>query len=1099
MKKFSVLLLSMVLVVMCMPAMTWAASASIDGRGSEDNPYLITSVEDLNDFADNVRNGETYAGKYIKLTTNLDLKNVPWIPMINGSGQNAKTFAGTFDGGKHTIKNLYIDCPEDSEVGFFGSTDHTATIKDLNFLNAEVRGLENVAVVAGRKQGNIENVSVSGKIKVEATTSEKYSRAGVIAGGWCYGDFINCTVKGEAGSYVKGNGRYCGGILGHADDVSKYINCIVENIKIEGDWLCGGLAGDGPAKATVSGCRVEKVSMDADTSGGLFGWFYSWEGTPGTIENAIVKDITFIGGQSKNGVVGGYAMNDDISVVNLTVDNVKGENGNNLITYDVKSKMTDGRERYYSTLNTAVNKADNNTTVTLLADNVQTAIIPANKTITIEKNGNKTGDIKAAEGCLLTANAITDDKTIYTTSEPIDGEAVIGGVPYATLAAAVTAAKEGDTITLLKDTEITEQMCISNNITLDLNNRIVTGNVPIVTTPDKIITAPISIEADGNIKMINGTIENITDDDWAAAFVVRDGAKAEVQNVSFKNNKKGSGIYTYGTLTLSDSTINTRNYGMSCQGACNVKIEDTDIISSAGNCISTSAAGKSEMKVIINGGVFESAGTAWNSGPIYWASHGNLIIKSGNFDAVAKGTEATALYQKNGMVDIKGGSFSGRDGIKLAAEDSNSTEISLNVSGGTYTGSRAGLYYKTSSAGENCESYDINITGGIFRGNEICIYKKLGTNVVEPGVKISGGTFTTGLEKYDVKEYLQSGYSQDNSGTVYREYSPSPQPIPDNVINDPADKTTTADINTSTGTDGKATALVDKTTGDKIVDKAVANQSKEVVVDATTKGDAKTAEVKLPAETVKDIVEKTDADVVIKTDAAQVVLDQKAAGAVAEQAKTGNVMIIVDKVKEDDSQVQVELKIVTENGNVTDFKGGNVAVTVALSAALKDKEVVCVYIDEKGNYTKMEGRKNADGTYTFTTGHFSTYAIMTAEEAEKVIAEQQTANDVKIKSGVQATTIKASSSAKKGSITVKWKKSNGYKADHYQVFRSTKKNSGYGTKAFYTTKTGTQKSYKNTKGLKKGTRYYYKVRGVRTIDGKKIFTKWSNKAIRIAK
>ena len=330
--------------------------------------------------------------------------------------------------------------------------------------------------------------------------------------------------------------------------------------------------------------------------------------------------------------------------------------------------------------------------------------------------------------------------------------------------------------------------------------------------------------------------------------------------------------------------------------------------------------------------------------------------------------------------------------------------------------------------------------------------------------------------------------------------TPSVPSVPsDNVTSNPGDKTTTADVETSTGTDGKATATVDKTTADKIVDKAVENKSEEVIIDATTKGDAKAAEVKLPAETVKALVEKTDADVVIKTDAAEVVLDQKAAEAVAEKATTGTVSIVVEKVKEDDSQVQVELKIITENGNVTDFKGGNAKVTVALPAALKDKEVVCVYIDEKGNYVKMEGKKNADGTYTFTTGHFSTYAVMTAEEADKVIAEQEKAKNDKLKAGVKATTLKASSTAKKGSITIKWKKSYGYKVDYFQVFRSTKKNSGYGTKAFYTTKTGTQKSYKNTKALKKGTRYYYKVRGVRTIDGVKVYTKWSTKAIRTAK
>ena len=237
----------------------------------------------------------------------------------------------------------------------------------------------------------------------------------------------------------------------------------------------------------------------------------------------------------------------------------------------------------------------------------------------------------------------------------------------------------------------------------------------------------------------------------------------------------------------------------------------------------------------------------------------------------------------------------------------------------------------------------------------------------------------------------------------------------------------------------------------------------------------------------------------MKTDVAEVVLDQKAVEAVAEKATTGTVSVVVEKVKEDDSQVQVELKVVTDNGNVTDFKGGSVKVTVALPAALKDKEVVCVYIDEKGNYTKVSGVKNADGTYTFTTGHFSTYAVMTAEEADKVIREQEKAKNDRLKAGVKATTLKASSTAKKGSITIKWKKSYGYKVDYFQVFRSTKKNSGYGTKAFYTTKSGTQKSYKNTKALKKGTRYYYKVRGVRTIDGVKVYTKWSSKAIRTAK
>ncbi len=104
----------------------------------------------------------------------------------------------------------------------------------------------------------------------------------------------------------------------------------------------------------------------------------------------------------------------------------------------------------------------------------------------------------------------------------------------------------------------------------------------------------------------------------------------------------------------------------------------------------------------------------------------------------------------------------------------------------------------------------------------------------------------------------------------------------------------------------------------------------------------------------------------------------------------------------------------------------------------------------------------------------------------------QTKNE-KIIAGVKATTIKAKATAGKGYIKITWTKSKGYKVDKYQIYKSTKKSSGY-KKSFTTTKT----SYKNTKELKKGARYYYKVRGVRVINGKNYYTKWSNIVTRIA-
>ena len=95
---------------------------------------------------------------------------------------------------------------------------------------------------------------------------------------------------------------------------------------------------------------------------------------------------------------------------------------------------------------------------------------------------------------------------------------------------------------------------------------------------------------------------------------------------------------------------------------------------------------------------------------------------------------------------------------------------------------------------------------------------------------------------------------------------------------------------------------------------------------------------------------------------------------------------------------------------------------------------------------------------------------------------------------VEALKITARSTAKKGSITVKWTVKGEADIDGYQIWKSTKANKGY-KKAFTTTK----KTYKNTKGLKKGTRYYYKVRAYKVVDGKNVYSDWSNKANRKAK
>ncbi len=142
-------------------------------------------------------------------------------------------------------------------------------------------------------------------------------------------------------------------------------------------------------------------------------------------------------------------------------------------------------------------------------------------------------------------------------------------------------------------------------------------------------------------------------------------------------------------------------------------------------------------------------------------------------------------------------------------------------------------------------------------------------------------------------------------------------------------------------------------------------------------------------------------------------------------------------------------------------------------------------------YYRIRGVRVIDGKKYYT--QWSNEATRTYKETETPVNPNQAIID-----GVKNTTLEASSERGDGFIRIKWKKSYGYKMDFFEIYRSTKSNS-YTSTPFYQTADGNKRTYKNTKSLNKGTRYYYKIRGVRTIDGKKYYTQWSNQANRIYK
>ena len=114
--------------------------------------------------------------------------------------------------------------------------------------------------------------------------------------------------------------------------------------------------------------------------------------------------------------------------------------------------------------------------------------------------------------------------------------------------------------------------------------------------------------------------------------------------------------------------------------------------------------------------------------------------------------------------------------------------------------------------------------------------------------------------------------------------------------------------------------------------------------------------------------------------------------------------------------------------------------------------------------------------------------IYTSEEKAQIAAiEKVEKRDFETKSKV------ITRKSGKKVIRLTWTAPEGVDVDGYEIFRSTKKNSGFGTEPYFET---SNTSYKNTKELKAGKTYYYKVRAFVLIKGVRTYTDYSMKAYR---
>ncbi|UEL47597.1 fibronectin type III domain-containing protein [Terrisporobacter hibernicus] len=135
-----------------------------------------------------------------------------------------------------------------------------------------------------------------------------------------------------------------------------------------------------------------------------------------------------------------------------------------------------------------------------------------------------------------------------------------------------------------------------------------------------------------------------------------------------------------------------------------------------------------------------------------------------------------------------------------------------------------------------------------------------------------------------------------------------------------------------------------------------------------------------------------------------------------------------------------------------------------------------------GTYSKVKTTSSLSYINTsLTTGKTYYYKVRTYRVVNGKKIYSSYSNTVSAKPVLKTPNVTLKAGSKK--ITIKWIKINGAKG--YKIYRSTSKNGKYSL-----IKTTTSSSYTNSK-LKKGGRYYYKVRAYRIVNGKTIYGNYS--------
>ncbi len=270
-----------------------SVSTGLEGKGTEDEPYLIQSGADLAYLKSIVDAATAYTqnpceGQYFKMTKSIDLGGANFMIGYHTAWNAYDGFAGIFDGNNCSIRGLAIN-PESGSAALFACVKKTGTVKNFT-LYGSVKGTTTVGSAVAYLLGNAENITNYATINGTSTIG------GVIANAESGSSVVsNCVNYGT----VTGATYIIGGIAGSGGHIIK--NCTNWGDVSGTNVSVAGITGTTKDGGSIDGCYNYGTVTSTTASSGQIG------GIVGTGKNKPISNCVNYGEVNGYNEVGGIA------------------------------------------------------------------------------------------------------------------------------------------------------------------------------------------------------------------------------------------------------------------------------------------------------------------------------------------------------------------------------------------------------------------------------------------------------------------------------------------------------------------------------------------------------------------------------------------------------------------------------------------------------------------------------------------------------------------------------------------------------------------------------------------------------------------------